>query len=99
MGWRRGCSTGSNIPDVRWSRSATTASRVKAALFYDFCCCRHQLVGAGELGVRLTFTAVLRAKVMLSAAVSKQEQSGIGETGLSRMHLFCGLLLETSVSN
>lgn len=69
------------------------ASRVKATIFYDFCCCRHQLVGAGELGVRLTFTAMLRAKVTLSAAVSKQEQSGILETGLSQIHLFCCVLL------
>lgn len=69
------------------------ASRVKAMIFYDFCCCRHQLVGAGELGVRVTFTAMLRAKVTLSAAVSKQEQSGILETGLSRIRLFCCVLL------
>lgn len=39
--------------------------------------------------MRLTFTAMLRAKVTLSAAMSKQEQSGILETGLSQMRLFC----------
>lgn len=64
-----------------------TCQKQRFFFFYNFCCCRHQLVGAGEVGVRLTFTAMLRAKVTLSAAVSTQEQSAILERIISKVSL------------